>query len=235
VIIVRLANTALLFGLAGLGALHRLLTKRRDMTWVVLAATPFGLVLLQDYGGEILLRVYLFSLPFIAFLAAHALVQWGEVRDRLTRAVPVALVAILLTGTFLVSRFGNERMDLATVDEAAGMQQLYRIAPIDSVFVAVAGNAFWKFTDYELYHYRDVAPAAVALDMPTILATMRENTDRHAFLILSRAMRGLLGLQYGFTDAEWNQLEQVVAAEPSLSMVYRNPDVQIFELNGTGS
>jgi len=235
VIVVRLANTAALFALAGLGILHRLLTGRRDLSWAVLAIMPFGLVLLQDYGGEILLRVYLFSLPFVAFLGAHALVQWGQIRERLSRAVPVALVAIVLLGAFLISRYGNERMDLATADESTGMHELYKIAPLDSTLVAVAGNAFWKFTDYELYHYRDVAPAAIAFDMPTILATMRENTDRHAFLILSRATHGLLSLQYGFTDPDWDRLERLVAAEPALTLVYTNPDIQIYELNGSGA
>lgn len=235
VIVIRILNTVALFALAGLGALHRLLTRRRDLTWIVLAGTPFGLMLLQDYGGEILLRVYLFSLPFVAFLAAYALVQWGRIGERLSRAIPVALVAILLVGTFLVSRFGNERMDLATADEAAGMQQLYRIAPTDSELVAVAGNIFWKFTDYELYHYRIATPAAEAFDMPVILAIMREVPSRHAFLVLSRAQRALLGLQDGFTDADWQRLEQLVHAEPALTMVYSNPDVQIFELNSGAS
>ena len=235
VIVVRIANTMAIFGLAGLGALHRLLTNRRDLTWLILAASPFGLMLLQDYGGEILLRVYLFSLPFVVFLAAHALVQWGRAAERVSRAVPVALVAIVLVAAFLVSRYGNERMDLATADEATGMHQLYRIAPSDSVLVAVAGNIFWKFTDYELYHYRIVTPAATAFDMRTILAIMRNDPDRHAFIVLSRAQRALLGLQYGFTDADWERLEQLVENEPALQEVYSNPDLQIFELNGTAA
>ena len=92
---IRLLNTAALFGLAAIGTLHRVFTGRRDLTWPLLALTPFGLLLLQDYGGKMLLRVYLFSLPFTAFLAAYALVEWGAA-ERLRRVVPVALVAGLL-------------------------------------------------------------------------------------------------------------------------------------------
>jgi hypothetical protein len=233
VILVRLANTAAIFGLAGLGALHRLLSGRRDLTWPLLAATPFGLLLLQDYGGEMLLRVYMFSLPFAAFLAAGALVEWRGVADRLRRAIPIALVATVLVGAFLVSRYGNERGDYITTDEATGMQQLYRIAPADSVLVGVAGNVFWKFTDYELYHYRVVTPGVTNFDLPGILEVMGENPDRNGFLILSRTQRALLEMQYGFTDADWQRFQQMLADEPSLELVYANADVEIYELRST--
>ncbi len=231
VIVVRLVNTAAIFGLAGLGGLHRLLTHRRDLTWPLMAATPFGLLLLQDYGGEMLLRVYLFSLPFVAFLAAYALVEWGGIGERLGRAVPVALVTTLLLGAFLVSRYGNETMDLATADEAAGMHQLYEIAPKDSVLVAAAGNIFWKFTDYELYHYRIVTPGVVSFDLPAIVNLMGQDPTRPAFMILSRAQENSLELQYGFTDADWQRFAGMVARDPSLRLVYSNPDLQIYELN----
>lgn len=235
VIIVRLANTAAIFGLAGIGALHRLVSGRRDITWPLLAVTPFGLLLLQDYGGEMLLRVYMFSLPFVAFLAASALVEWRGVADRLRRAVPIALVATLLVAAFLVSRYGNERGDYITTDEATGMQQLYRIAPADSTLVGVAGNIVWKFTDYELYHYRIVTPGVTNFDLPGILEVLGENSDRAGFLILSRTQRALLEMQYGFTDADWQRFQRMVTAEPSLQLVYSNPDVEIYRLRSTAS
>jgi hypothetical protein len=230
VIAVRLVNTAAIFALAGLGGLHRLLTRRRDLTWPLMAATPFGLLLLQDYGGEMLLRVYLFSLPFVAFLAAYALVEWGRIGERWSRAVPVALVTTLLLGAFLVSRYGNETMDLATADESTGMHQLYEIAPADSVLVAAAGNIFWKFTDYELYHYRIVTPAVTTFDLPAIVSLMSQDATRPAYMILSRAQENALELQYGFTDADWQRFAGMVASDPSLRMVYSNPDLQIYEL-----
>jgi hypothetical protein len=230
VIFVRLLNTATLFGLAALGGLRRLLTNRRDLTWPLLALAPFGLLLLQDYGGEMLLRVYLFSLPFTAFLAAHALVAWSGRRERLLRAAPVALAALVLVAGFFVSRFGNERQDLVTVDESTGMHQLYKVAPKDSLLVSASGNIFWKFTDYELYHYRSVTPAVLTFNVPAIVDLMRSEPGRPAYLILSRSQAAALELQSGMSDAEWQRFEQMIANDPALRLVYLNPDVRIYQL-----
>ena len=70
VIRIRLVMTAGLWGLALLGLTRRLGRGHRDLTFAVLALAPFPLLGLQGYGGEMLLRVYLFSLPFVAFFVA---------------------------------------------------------------------------------------------------------------------------------------------------------------------
>jgi len=234
VLAVRLGTTAGLFLLAFLGTLRRIFGGRRDLTWPILTIAPFGLLLLQDYGGEMLLRVYLFSLPFAAFLAASAIVEWRAMGGPMRRAIPVAGLTLLLLATFLVNRYGNERMDLATADEASGMNQLYQIAPKDSLLVAIADNAFWKDRDYELYHYAVVTEAVVNDDIPAILARARRDPLRRSFIILSRAQRAQLELQYGVTDAAWARFEATLRANPAVQLMYSNPDVEIFEAIGKG-
>lgn len=226
---IRLGTTAGLFGLAAIGTLHRWFSGRRDLTWPILALTPFGLLGLQSYGGEMLLRVYLFSLPFTAFLAAYALVEWGT-GERLRRVVPVALVTSLLLASFLVGRYGNERMDMATADEATGMEQLYQIAPHDALLVAIADNAFWKYRDYELYHYAIVTDFVVTDDVSAILARMRQTATRPAFLVVSRAQRAALELQYGLPATTWQTLQNGLLTDSAVRLVFINPDVQIFEM-----
>jgi hypothetical protein len=229
VLAIRLATTAGLFGLAAIGTLHRWFSGRRDLTWPILAFTPFGLLLLQSYGGEMLLRVYLFSLPFTAFLAAYALVEWGSA-ERLRRVIPVALVTTLLLASFLVSRYGNERMDAPTTKEVAGMDQLYQIAPHDALLVAVADTPFWKYRDYELYHYATVTDFVVTDDVAAILARMRQTATRPAFLVVSSTQRAALELQYGLPSSTWQILQNGLLADPAVRLVYINPDIQIFEM-----
>jgi hypothetical protein len=64
------AMTLLVWGLAFLGAFRRLLAGYRDLTPILLAIVPFPLIVAQDYGGEMLLRIYLIALPFMVFFVA---------------------------------------------------------------------------------------------------------------------------------------------------------------------
>jgi hypothetical protein len=60
-----------MFALAGLGLLRRRRRLIDDRAALVLTCVPFISLGLQSYGGEILLRVYMFSLPAACVLAAY--------------------------------------------------------------------------------------------------------------------------------------------------------------------
>jgi hypothetical protein len=230
---VRSVMTLAIFGLAGFGALIRIAQGRRDLTWGVLAIAPFGLLLLQDYGGEMLLRVYLFSLPFAAFLAAHFLVPaMGEVRP--WRATVLAGVLIALMAAFPIARYGNERMDAVTAQEAEGMGQLYELAPPGSELVALTDNVVWKWKDYELYHYRVMEKAVRERDVDAIVGAMGESTDRQGFLVVSRSQLAAVELRLGLTPEAVAGLAAEIENDPRLELVYQNQDVEIFTLGAVG-
>ncbi|MGH7746702.1 MAG: hypothetical protein ACREQ5_18395, partial [Candidatus Dormibacteria bacterium] len=99
----------------------------RSWTLPLLAIAPFGLVLLQSYGGEVFLRCYLFALPFAAILAGLAVDALLTMTWPGGRAAPLAVAVVLLTGLGLATvtaRGGNDaytsfsRADLAAVDYA---------------------------------------------------------------------------------------------------------------------
>ena len=66
----RLLMTLFLWGLAFLGGLRRARHGRLDLNHALLALAPFPLIAMQNYGGELLMRIYLYALPFMAFFAA---------------------------------------------------------------------------------------------------------------------------------------------------------------------
>src|SRR5439155_15906258 len=92
VVYLRLVMTGELWGLAILSAVVRYWRGYRDKAFLVLGAAPFVLATLQSYGGEIALRIYLFSLPAAAFFVAALLVpaidRWAAPR------VVVAITAL---------------------------------------------------------------------------------------------------------------------------------------------
>ena len=114
VVSLRLFFTLALWAVAGVGALIRFRDGRRDLTMVLLAAAPVPLIALQAYGGELVLRLYLFSLPFVTILVAG--VVYGRrptAPGRLLSAATVAVTLVIAFG-FLVVRYGNERTDVMT-------------------------------------------------------------------------------------------------------------------------
>jgi len=68
----RIATALIVFGLALVGVLRLRAQKWEWRLLAVLCAAPFALVLAQAYGGEMLLRSYLFALPMISIAAAYA-------------------------------------------------------------------------------------------------------------------------------------------------------------------
>jgi hypothetical protein len=146
--------------LALLGGIYRFRTRHTDHAAAVLAVAPIPLFLLP-YGGEVLLRLYFFMLPFVAFFAAAPLVpsdaeqpatEAGR-RPAILRAVRDAVVfgvvgSLLLAASFL-ARYGNERMDTFSPAETAAVAELYRIAPLGSYLLAEVNYLPWKYQDYE--------------------------------------------------------------------------------------
>ena len=73
VVQVRIVLTLVLWALAAAGAVRDWRRGRLDIRVVLLAVTPLLLFPAQLYGGEMLIRVSLFALPFVAVLACSVL------------------------------------------------------------------------------------------------------------------------------------------------------------------
>lgn len=244
VIAMRIAMTFALWGTAALGAIHRFRAGHRDLTFGILALAPLALIPLQAYGGEMILRAYLFSLPAIAFFAASCF--FGSTRRAVDwrSAGLVAGASLLLLGAFLVTRYGNERIDYITNAELAGVRQLYQIAPPGSILVSV-GYVPWKLQQVEAYHYRVVPADALShSDVKAVLAVMRGSPHQHAYFLFTRSEDAQVNLFYGevvpssSTGAGLGSLDRLVdamIASGQFAIAYRNADVMILTPVGNGN
>jgi hypothetical protein len=131
VVKLRIVLTAALYLLAGIGFLRRWTNSR---LLEVLVAVPFVLVLAQDYGGEGLLRVVLFGLPFTSLLAASAILPGssGTIRPiapcinfgRFGRPLLVVTLIAAIFGLSVVTvivRGGNDSYEAYSVGELKAM------------------------------------------------------------------------------------------------------------------
>ncbi len=196
VVDVRILITAALFFLAGIGALIR---RPATRTLEALAAAPFLLVLVQNYGGEALLRVTLYGLPFTALLAASAITPNRAVITKLlfarlqirhsTRAamhlVTVAAVVFGLSlATFFV-RGGNDAYESFSLGELAAVNYVYDHIKVGQTIGMVIPYLPLGQRDIGSVHYFPAAEAGIA---PTLENLRREFLKiRPDFIVLSAA------------------------------------------------
>jgi hypothetical protein len=243
VIVMRIAMTVALWGAAALGALRRFRAGHRDLTFGILALAPLAVIPLQVYGGEIALRAYMFSLPAIVFFAASNF--FGSTRRAVDwrSAGLVAAASLLLVGAFLVTRYGNERIDYITYAELAGVRQLYKIAPPGSILVST-GYVPWRLQQVEAYDLRYLPAGALGhTDVNAVLRVMSGSPHQHAYFLFTRSEDAQVNMFYGLpergssTGSGRGALERLVdamIASGRFTVVYRNADTMILAPVGSG-
>lgn len=111
----------------------------RPVALGIAALVPFGLVALQSYGGEMLLRSFLYALPLLCTLGGAALASalrpdraGRHERSRhgakpLTTALVAALLAVMSLGV-VTARGGNDAYVSFRNEDVAIVAEAYRIA-----------------------------------------------------------------------------------------------------------
>lgn len=153
---IRIALAGAIAILAGVGALRRRRLGYGDWSLVLLGAAPFPLLVVQSYGGEALLRAYLFSLPFVCIMAAMAFLPSSDPNKVFGPAVLFCVVAAAFTPAWLVARYGNERFDRVSTADLAGVQYLYQVAPEHSTLISLFPQLPWRYQKVNLYDYESV-------------------------------------------------------------------------------
>ena len=138
-LMVRVGITGLVGLLAALGAVVLRRNRQRSLTLILMSVTAFGLAVAQPYGGEILIRCYLFALPMFALLGALFL-------DSLlgSRRVWSALGTVVLAGLMLanvIARGGNDAYVSFTRSDIAVVQRAYALAADGQRIETVAAYA----------------------------------------------------------------------------------------------
>jgi hypothetical protein len=237
VVIVRLGMTAVLWLLAAAGLLAA--PQRGTRVLAVLAFAPFLLLALQSYGGEVLLRIYLFALPAISFLAAAMLVRMQDAAGWRSSPVLAAMV-VALVGGCLVTRYGNEKMDAFTKTEVGAVDAIYARAAPRSLIIAGSSNMPWDFEDYEKHDLLKIVDISAWRKLDGTEATNRRllveiedlMRDRQkspsAFLVLTRSQVAETDLFATAPRGSLTRLWRAVAASADFRAVYSQPDAAVY-------
>lgn len=246
----RLLLSGALWLLALLGGVRRFRSGHPDHAAAALCLAPFLLFGLQAYGGEMILRIYFFMLPFVAFFATAALLP-----DRQSASTPragppaalragAAITAFSLTimavlAASVVARYGNERADYFSPAERAAISFLYGQARPGATFAVEVPYLPWKYRGYDQYNYLSVAsmlsqqqhPPSPAQALGQISRATRPAPGQPAgFVILTHSQRINVETFGGLpTPGYLDKFEQRLRKSPHFSLIYSNSDAQIYK------
>ena len=260
---VRIVTTAAIWGLALLGAALRW---RRGAVWyadesswgtgslftfdlklTLLAIVPMLMIVAQPYGGEMAMRSFLLSLPFVTFFAAAAFctpaagLSWRPVKVNVSsRAFTIASTTVtvvaclfLLTG-FMFARYGNERADFITYNEANAVSYLYSVAPPHSLLIQGWSGTPWRYQDLEMYTYFPHAlrySDAEALrddNISGILGAASSDKFTESYVIITRSQKMQAEMFYGVPPAAFDAVEHKLLASGKFVLVYKNSDAAVL-------
>jgi hypothetical protein len=240
VVYARLGVTGALWLFAAVGGYRAYQEGRQWLPFALLAVAPFPLMALQPYGGEMLLRVYMFSLPFVAFFCASLFVS-SSGAGRWTRTAALGCVSVVLLTALLVNRYGNERMEYFTTGEVRAVEHLYEIAEPGSLVIVGTRNFPQSFRSYEQLDYELVAErpdwTRLELDDPdtaelarALARTMRASPTREAYVLITRSQKAEVDLMGLGPRGSLDRLERDLIASPRFEVLFANVDAKLFTL-----
>jgi hypothetical protein len=230
----RLAAMALIWLLAVAGLARRLASRRLDIAFVLVGAAPLALLLLRSPGADIVVTVFLFTLPVAAFfVAASPYPTQGHGRGW-PATVAVAAGCLVLVGLFQVTRYGDERLDSFTRGDVAVVEAMYVVVAPGSTVVGAA-NLPWRARHYGDYRYRSILDLAAwkSAARPAPAALMRELAatapPAGSYVIVTRSMEAeasLLGGKGGVLAA----LVATLNASPKARLLFHGDGGDLFHL-----
>jgi hypothetical protein len=233
VVHIRMGLTGVIWALALVGILLAARSRTLDVRPLVLGVAPFLLLPAQPYGGEMLMRVTLFALPFAAFFAAGALLSAGRMHVR-WRAAGVAIVCTGLAVMMVISRFGNARFDMFTPAELEASSKMYELAPDGSILLA-AHPTPWRYREYENHRSRTIEDVCGPLPDPAACSQLVVGAaKRNGVLMMSRSGKAAMVMQGAMTADGLDRLEQQIMRRPGVVLMYQNADARIYRIGPTG-
>jgi len=207
----------------------------RALVLLVLALAPFALVLGQNYGGEVVLRVVLFSSPWCAALIAWALMDVSRSRWRLPL---LGGGAVLASALFVPASFGQEELHSFRPDELRASEHLYAEGRTPAVVMATTPLGFLpnygpRYPEFEyanlLRGNRFRNRSLGAADVPAVAATMEGRAPR-GYLVFSTAQNTYARVSRITPPGALRSLEAAVARSARFRAWYRGSDARIYEL-----
>jgi uncharacterized RDD family membrane protein YckC len=231
--------------MALLGAFRRVRAGWSVAVPMALICSAFMVLFGLEYGGEAIYRVYLFSLPWAALLAAFALAP-NEAWTRLA-SVRAGVLLVVLLALFMQAYFGLTEVNQIRPTEVAASHYFNEHAHAGSVLVLAAPN----FPERSTGTYTDFVVTSGAFDPqlvrdPLFVHRVLEATalpeievivksfSPHGYLAITTGMKVYAHVFKLLPDGSLDSLDRALAASNQWTLFFRNQDAVIYELTGSG-
>jgi hypothetical protein len=239
----QVAVLCLMLLLAARGALRLLRAGSWDGRPIVLIGTPVFVGLVQTYGGESLLRAFLFGLPWLAYLAAVGCVPapGASVRRSVVAAFGLLAATAAVGACFLVAFFGRELENRVTPDDVAAARWIESKPPAERSTVRADPSLPNRLT---AGYPRNAPPPALiltsdpdfwtrpfdALAMGRLAERMRTLHGRDVYLIMTPSEEANARL-YGLAPpGSFDRLSAALARSTQFTLVFRHGRSSIYRV-----
>jgi len=204
---------------------------------LVLALSPFLLLPLQAYGGEMLIRVFLFGLPVAAFLAAVFL--FSVTSGAAWRGIALGAVLVLLACTTVLTRYGNDRGEHFTPAEVATYAWLTSHTPPGTTVVAFDQNTPWRYHRYVEDTWLAVEAAEPGprwtrpITPDRVLAEARTkgaSADAPTYVVYTRAQQAMAELSGNTAPGTLDRVATQLDNDQRFEVVFRNADGVVWRV-----
>ncbi|MCP2339901.1 hypothetical protein [Actinomadura rupiterrae] len=256
----RIVIAVVVVGLAVLGLLRRRARGIDDRVALVLLLVPFSSFGLQNYGGEIALRIYFFMLPAACLLVAYLFfpapfdappVRDPRVRMRLgwLRAGPrrhwpavaaAAVFSLLLVAGFLTVRYGNEKYEQVRPSDVRAFDVMtQRTKGVIGVVWMSADNPDlvggtpvmpWSYREFERFNY---TPVIANRSDPADLSEIIQRLREQGpggFFVTTRSHEDFQVLTAGLSTDFAPKMRAALAADPRIETVVSDRDAAVYRL-----
>lgn len=235
------ALSAVIWSLALVGAFRRSRAGNSVLVPLGLFFAPFLIIFGQEYGGEAIYRVFLFSLPWAACLAGVALAPAARWTWWASARIGIALSVITLL--FLQAYFGLAEINEVRPSEVAASNYFYaharpgsvlilaapnypeRGSPIYDHFVVTSGAYDPKLVPNAEFTHRMLGPD----DLDAIESVLRSYAP-HGYFAITSGMKIYVHDYALLPDGALDNLDHALAASKRWKLFFRSQDAVIYEL-----
>lgn len=216
------------------------------------AFAPFCLLALLAYGNEGVLRVYLFSLPWSAALAASALASSPQVilaktknyrarlryRNRGQGTFRILVTMTLALGLWFPAFFGNDSYNVIPAPEVAALTSFQQSSPPSVYYVAIDNSAIHDTSNYNTLDEFTIFGGIVFKNYvnphiaTTILSVAVDKTSRSdpVYVVITNSMINYNRVFQLVPADAFTLLEKSLANTPPWTLVLHKDGVIIYEL-----
>ena len=224
--------------LAVIGLVRRVRRGRFDRAVLLLCIAPVAILGGGNYGGEAIFRVYLFALPFAAFLAAGWFYPDKEFVAKRRTPILVTLVSGMLITAFMFAYFGKEAWSHFTPGEVKAAEIAFSGAPPHSLLIAGTLSYPTQFVNAENFTYVNIAtepPPSIrhVLSDPVnvLYSWMADTRYKQGYLIITRSQIREANSVGGLPRGALNRVERALLASHRFDVLYHDDDALLVTVD----